>query len=109
MSDNTSTFAFLTNLGGGGEQIVAVERFSHRHISVGQEEGDDFSSSSHSRKLNVLMDLSWREYPQDRMLPKQTIIKRIVVPGAPYVAPLLLNMKLMIEETRRMWTYPELE
>ena len=87
MSDNTSTVAFLTNLGGGG--IVAVERFSHRHISVGQEEGDDFSSSSHSRKLNVLMDLSWREYPQDRMLPKQTIIKRIFVPGAPYVAPLL--------------------
>ena len=109
MSDNTSTVAFLTNLGGGGGGIVAVERFSHIHISVGQEEGDDFSSSSHSRKLNVLMDLSWREYPQDRMLPKQTIIKRIFVPGAPYVAPLLLNMKLMLEETRGMWTYPELE
>ena len=32
MSDNTSTVAFLTNRGGGGGQIVAVERFSHRHI-----------------------------------------------------------------------------
>ena len=49
MSDSTSTVAFLTNLGGGGQIVPVerlVERLSNRHRSVGREEGNDFSSSS---------------------------------------------------------------
>ena len=47
MSDNTSAVAYLRNQ--GGHQIASNEQFSHRHMSVGREEGNDTSSPSPSR------------------------------------------------------------
>ena len=45
----------------GGHQIARNERFSHRHMSVVREEGNDTSSPLPSRYVNVLADhLSWR-------------------------------------------------
>ena len=56
----------------GGHQISSNERFSHRHMSVVREEGNDTSSPSPSRTSECVSGLSVTEgsNPQDRMEPK---------------------------------------
>ena len=72
MSDNTSVVAYLRNQGGGGHQIGRNERFSHRHMSVVQEEGNDTSSPLPSRLSECVNGPSVPEgsNPQDRVEPK---------------------------------------
>ena len=56
----------------GGHQIAPNERFSHRHMSVGREEGNDTNSPSPSRTSECVSGPSVPEgsNPQDRMEPK---------------------------------------
>ena len=56
----------------GGHQIARNERFSHRHMSVGREEGNDSSSPLSSRASECVSGPSVPEgsNPQDRMEPK---------------------------------------
>ena len=56
----------------GGHQIARNERFSHRHMSVGREEGNDTNSPSPSRSSECVSGPSVPEgsNPQDRMEPK---------------------------------------
>ena len=56
----------------GGHQIARNERFSHRHMSVGREEGNDSSSPLSSRASESVSGSSVPEgsNPQDRMEPK---------------------------------------
>ena len=75
MSDNTSAVAYLRNQGGGGggrHQIASNEQFSHGHMSVGREEGNDTSSPSPSRTSECVSGPSVTDgsNPQDRMEPK---------------------------------------
>ena len=70
MSDNTSAVAYLRNQ--GGHQIARNERFSHRHMSVVREEGNDTSSPLPSRLSECVNGPSVPEgsNPQDRVEPK---------------------------------------
>ena len=70
MSDNTSAVAYLRNQ--GGHQIARNERFSHGHMSVVREEGNDSSSPLSSRASECVSGPSVPEgsNPQDRMEPK---------------------------------------
>ena len=72
MSDNTSAVAYLRNQGGGGAQIASNEQFSHRHMSVGREEGNDTSFPSPSRTSECVSGpfVTEGSNPQDRMEPK---------------------------------------
>ena len=56
----------------GGHQIARNERFSHRHMSVLREEGNDSSSPLSSRAFECVSEPSVPEgsNPQDRMEPK---------------------------------------
>ena len=56
----------------GGHQIARNERFSHGHMSVGREEGNDSSSPLSSRASECVSGPSVPEgsNPQDRMEPK---------------------------------------
>ena len=55
-----------------GHQIASNEWFSHRHMSVGREEGNDTSSPSPSRTSECVSGPSVTEgsNPQDRVEPK---------------------------------------
>ena len=68
MSDNTSAVAYLRNQ----NQIAHNERFSHRHMSVVREEGNDTSSPLSSRASECVSGPSVPEgsNPQDRVEPK---------------------------------------
>ena len=56
----------------GGHQIARYERFSHRHMSVVREEGNDTSSLLPSRSSECVSGPSVPEgsNPQDRVEPK---------------------------------------
>ena len=56
----------------GGHQIARNERFSHRHMSVFREEGNDTSSPLSSRASECVSGSSVQEgsNPQDRVEPK---------------------------------------
>ena len=56
----------------GGHQIARNERFSHGHMSVGREEGNDSSSPLSSRASECVSGPSVPEgsNPQDRVEPK---------------------------------------
>ena len=70
MSDNTSAVAYLRNQ--GGHQFARNERFSHRHLSVVREKGNDTSSPLPSRLSECVNGPSVPEgsNPQDRVEPK---------------------------------------
>ena len=71
----------------GWGQNRFIERFSHKHMSVGREEGHDISSSPPSRTSNVLTDhLSRRgQILKTEWSLNQTIADRIFVPGADHL------------------------
>ena len=70
MSYNTSAIAYLRNQ--GGIKSLAMSDFSHRHMSVGREEGNDTNSPSPSRTSECVSGPSVPagSNPQDRMEPK---------------------------------------
>ena len=70
MSDSTLAVAYLRNQ--GWHQIARNERFSHRHMSVVREEGNDTSSRLPSRLSECVNGPSVPEgsNPQDRVEPK---------------------------------------
>ena len=82
MSDNTSAVAYLRNQGG------TKSRFSHRHMYVGREEGNDTNSRHFPGHLNVLADhLSRRgQILKTEWSQNQTIAHRIFCAwGRPFV------------------------
>ena len=99
MSDNTSAVAYLRNQ--GGHQIARNERFSHRHMSVFREEGNDTSSLLSSRASECVSGSSVQEgsNPQDRVEPKPDRSRQVFCAwGRPFVDLFALrkNTKLAI-------------
>ena len=73
--------------GGGGHQIARNERFSHRHMSVVREEGNDTSSPLPSRLSECVNGPSVPEgsNPQDRVEPKPDRSRQAL---ALYISPI---------------------
>ena len=99
MSDNTSAVAYLEK--SGGHQIARNERFSHGHMSVGREEGNDSSSPLSSRASECVSGPSVPEgsNPQDRVEPKPDCSRQdLSCLGRPFVDLFALgkNTKLAI-------------
>ena len=85
----------------GGHQIARNERFSHGHMSVGREEGNDSSSPLSSRASECVSGPSVPEgsNPQDRVEPKPDCSRQdLSCLGRPFVDLFALgkNTKLAI-------------